>query len=321
VSSGRRLFFIVGSPRSGTTLLQSMLMQSPGVTIPPETQFMGIIYRRRKRLGPIESDRGWDAAVNAIVARNDRAEFPITGEELRARLTAPGERSYRRLLSDWLELCGERAGADIVGEKSPAHTEYVGELAEMYPDARFVQIVRDPRDVALSHREVWKRPPLQAALRWRFDQQSLRRHRDDSRQTRFRAVRYEDLVADSEPTIRELAEFLGLTFVPDMADPSKRRETGFAAHETHKLQTLERLTTSRIGRYRGKLSHADLQIVQAVCGGEMRALGYELEQASKLAGWARAISLAPGLAVKRRAKLNARDLKLDREARLADAET
>lgn len=315
----RRIFFVVGSPRSGTTLLQSMLMQSPGVTIPPETKYMGITYRREGRNGAIGTDAGWAAAVKAVLGQNDRSEFPVETEALRDRLEAPGERTHRRLLGEWLDLCGEVAGAEIVGEKSPAHTEYVGVLSEWFPEARFVHIVRDPRDVVLSHREVWKRPPLQAALRWRFDQKFLRRYAAENPDAPLRTVRYEDLVAAPEETIRGIASFLGLEFIPEMADPSNRADRGFAAHETHKLQTLERVTTGRIGRYKGKLSRSDLAVVQAVCGSEMRALGYELEPVARIEGLVRGLGMIPSLVAERLQRQRTLSARLDGDTEEHDA--
>jgi hypothetical protein len=310
------MFFVVGSPRSGTTLLQSMLTQAPDVTIPPETQFLGITLLREGRLGPIASDAGWRAAVNAVVARNDRAEFPVSGRVLRERLERPGERSHARMLSDWLSLCAEQAGAQIVGEKSPMHTPHAPRLARMFPDARFVHITRDPRDVALSHREVWARPVLQAALRWRVDQARLRRFAATDAGSRITRVRYEDLVTDPEPTIKALATFLGIQYVAAMIDPSGRSARGFAASETHKLQTLEKVTTARIGRYRGKLRPSRVALVQSVCGVEMDRLGYKREPTPRLAGWLAAAAEASSVLTERRASGKRRAAVLDREAGL-----
>ncbi|MEM9166569.1 MAG: sulfotransferase [Planctomycetota bacterium] len=289
-----RIFFIVGSPRSGTTLLQTMLMQAPGVTIPPETHFVSLTYDRRRIHGPIETDAGWLAGTEAILKRNALAEFPIADDRLRERLAEPGPRTYARMLTNWLSLCAEHAEAGTVGEKSPGHTEHIPRLAEWFPDARFVHIVRDPRDVALSHAEVWDRSTLQAALRWRFDQR-LVRSAGGLLEHRIRTVRYEDLVAEPAGTIRAAAAFLGIEFVEAMTDPSNRTQTGFAAYEKHKQQTLEKVTTSRIQRYKGKLAASAVAEIQLLCGREMRRLGYEPEPAGLLKGLTAAAADTPKL--------------------------
>ncbi len=288
-----RYFFIVGTPRSGTTLLQSLIMQSPGVTVPPETQFFDVVYAQERVLGPIGSDSGWDNAVQVVINRNNQNEFPADGHELSERLSRPGPRTHARLLSDWLDLCGESNNATIIGEKSPSHAHHVGLILSMFESARIIQIVRDPRDVAISHHELWNRTHLQAAVRWRLDQQQAIRHAKSSYADRFRLVKYEDLIEKPEQTMRGLAEFLDIEFVPNMTDPSQRQDTGFASREKHKLQTLEKLTSSRIGRYRGKLSRREISIVQAFCAPQMTKLGYELEPGSRLIGALEAIAEAP----------------------------
>jgi hypothetical protein len=300
-SATRRFFFILGSPRSGTTLLQSMLTQSPQVTVPPETQFLAITHRRRREFGPIESDRGWERATEAVVQRNERIDFPIESGLLRERLlaTSSGERSYKTMLSIWLNLCAEEAGATVVGEKSPVHSAYVDRLLEMFPDTRFLQIVRDPRDVAMSQREVFGRSLFEGAFRWRLDQRALLRHVDRLGQGRFTYVRYEDLIAEVEPTVVRLCEFLDIEFVPSMLDPSKRKSRGFASDADHKLLTLQPVTRSRIARYKGKLTVGEIGEVQAVCGGLMTRFGYERDPASRLHGSALLSRDAMATAVRR----------------------
>jgi len=311
------LFFVIGSPRSGTTLMQSMLARAPGVTIPPETAFMGITWVRRARLGRIGSDRGWAAAVNAVVERSERYGFPVDPEELRAELSSAGERSYARLLNDWLALCADAAGADVVGEKSPLHTEHAGRLASMFPGARFVQMVRDPRDVALSQTSIWERTALQSAWRWRVDQKLAIEHGRAIGADRFRVQRYEDLVADPEGSLRAISSFLSIPYDGAMLDPSSREGSGFAAHETHKLQTLERVSTGRIGRYKGRLAARDIGVVQAVCAPLMTHFGYGLEPIPRWRGLCgAALQVVPTLLGRFRASRRKRD-RLDRAADIA----
>jgi len=242
--------------------------------------------------------------VGAIAARVEPAPA------LRARKAS----DYQR---QWLALCADAAGADVVGEKSPLHTEHAGRLASMFPGARFVQMVRDPRDVALSQTSIWERTALQSAWRWRVDQKLAIEHGRAIGADRFRVQRYEDLVADPEGSLRAISSFLSIPYDGAMLDPSSREGSGFAAHETHKLQTLERVSTGRIGRYKGRLAARDIGVVQAVCAPLMTHFGYGLEPIPRWRGLCgAALQVVPTLLGRFRASRRKRD-RLDRAADIA----
>lgn len=281
-------FFIVGSPRSGTTLLQSMLMCAEGVFIPPETQFMGMLWARRAWVGDIRSDAGWERAVSAIKFRSNENQIGLDAEAFDRLVSLPSgpERTYAALLSAWLEAIRLKEGAAVIGEKSPIHAAYVLELAAALPGSKFVQIIRDVRDVCVSQKEQWKKAStLHVAMRWRRD---LTRHLACEQllpADRYHSLRYEKLVTDAEGVIRPLCDFLGLAFRPEMLEPQRRRKAGFASHETHKLRTLEPVTASRVGRFKEKLSGTDLAVLETFCGELMDRLGYERVGAGRLRGW------------------------------------
>lgn len=306
-------FFLVGSPRSGTTLLQTMLMRAPGVTMPPELHYVHITYRRRDRMADIRTDNGWEQARNAIKARCQHTEIEMD-QVLFDELCVQADRNYGDLLRCWLRAIATPEGALTIGEKTPGHCDCVPELATMIPEARFIHIMRDPRDSALSQREAFGLPPLQAALRWRRD---LRIHRDCLRlmpPTRYTAVRYEDLVTDPEAALRPLCAFLGLEYCDEMLDPAGREKKGFAAHEAHKLRTLEKVTSSRIGRYKGKLSAIDVAVIEHFCGPIMSEMGYSLENKSAALAWLGIALQAPAVVLRKFRGDRRRHKMLDTEA-------
>lgn len=306
-------FFLVGSPRSGTTLLQTMIMRAPGVTMPPELHFVHITYKRRHRMPDIRTDAGWEQAINAIKARCVHSEIEMD-HAVFDELCARADRNYGDLFRCWLRAIGSLEGATSVGEKTPNHCEWMPELATMFPQARFVHIMRDPRDSALSQREAFGRPSLQAAVRWKRD---LEMHRDCLRlmpTTRYTAVRYEDLVTDPAAVIEPLCAFLGLEYRPEMLDPSGREKKGFASYEDHKLRTLEKVTSSRIGRYKGTMNAIDIAVIEAICGPLMTEMGYTLEGKPKVLGWLGMTLQAPVLVIKRILGDRRRQRMLDTEA-------
>jgi hypothetical protein len=276
----RRYFFIVGTGRSGTTLLQSMLSRAPGVFIPAETHFMALVYERRRTLGDITTDAGWQAAIRLIHHRNTKAGIKVDAQRFES-IARDGPRTYATLLTAWLRAAAEHATAPdgatphILGEKSPRHLHHTLELLAMLPDARVVHIVRDPRDVAVSQREAWGTPTLAAAGRWRREQRIEQDLESLVHPSRFTTVRYKDLVTDPKPQIERVCQFLDLPYTERMLSPHERKHKGFAQRETHKLRTLEPITKARIGRYREKLGPTRLAAIEHLCHEQMARFGYE----------------------------------------------
>lgn len=275
-----RYFFITGTSRSGTTLLQAMLSRGEGVFIPPETHFMPLVWKNRRKLGDIETDAGWNAALQAIRQRTAIAGIELDDSRFE-ELAANEPRGYGSLLRAWLRAAAEAHEHDasgapsLIGEKSPPHTMYVPQLLSMFPDAVFVHIVRDPRDVAVSQLQAWGTPITSSAVRWHIDQRAGLAAERMLAADRFLVVRYEDLVARPEVEISKACDVLGIIYRDEMLHPHQRSQLGFAERERHKQRTLEAVTDSRVGRYRGALSPGSIAAIEFVCRRHMRRLGYE----------------------------------------------
>jgi Sulfotransferase family len=205
--------FVVGAPRSGTTLLRLMLDAHPALAIPPETHFFPIVseavagtrrpakaFRRAVVQSPRWGDLGLSAA--ALDAELDRIDPFDLGDALRA--------VYR--------LYAKRFNKPRWGDKTPAHLVHMSEIAAVLPEARFVHIIRDGRDVACSIVERSFGPvSLEAAAGW-WRRQILTARAQARELPRYMELRYEDLVADPEPTLRAVCAHIELPYEPVMLD-------------------------------------------------------------------------------------------------------
>lgn len=294
-----RLFFIVGSGRSGTTLLQSMFLAAPGIYIPPETHFLPIARRIRTRFGPPERPRGRRRLVAAILANCAENEIPVDADRLEAELLACAATEAAMFDALLRHIQSRRPECRRLGEKSPVHLPYAPDLLRMFPDARVITIVRDGRDVALSQTGAFGRSMLQAALGWRRDQRLHARFRDELPPDRYTGVRYEDLVQDPEPELRRLCAFLEEPFDDRMLAPHERPTHGFATWEQHKALTRKPVTTARIGRYRTELDPAEIALFQWVARRELEANGYPIDPVPARRGLLLGLRQVPGLIVTR----------------------
>jgi len=175
-----------------------------------------------------------------------------------------------------------RHGAARWGDKTPIYADHMELVHRILPEARFIHLIRDGRDVALSTVEQWGR------WEWRTDMYAairtwsgrVRRAREAGRrlgQERYLEVRYESLVADPASTMRKLCAFLGEPFDPRMTAPSDAA-AGWIEKDNRWHHRLHRPPSpSRSQRWRREMGEADQRLCEAVAGELLAELGYPLQ--------------------------------------------
>jgi hypothetical protein len=167
------------------------------------------------------------------------------------------------LFSCYRDLTGSR----IVGDKSPSYVTHLGLLGEALPEAKFIHIVRDPRDQALSTREAWGKNVLRAAARWK---NGIRKCRQDAKRTgvSYMELTYETLLQDPRETLSRLCQFIGVPFSESMLSLAQPSESlGNARGASHIVQ-------NNFSRWRNQLSEQDVRSIESVAGALMVELGY-----------------------------------------------
>jgi len=215
------LIFIIGMPRSGTTLTEQMLARHPLVHGAGELPDADSVLLRARRQGYPDLPA---------------SQMQALAEELRAR--------FRRHL--------ESHSKPRLVDKMPANYWHVGMLAAAFPEARFLHMIRDPADTCLS---CWQQTFAFAMQPWQHDfddlahahvlKDRLMAHWQAILPDRILPVRYEELVADPIGQSQRMAQFLGLDWRPEMADPSGA--TGRIATASV-LQARRPVYTSSVGR-------------------------------------------------------------------------
>lgn len=278
-------FFIVGCPRSGTTLLRWMLDSHPSIAVTPETHF-GERYLTSRERGARDLD--FDAsssrstATSASTLELDRfcespvfKEMSIDERTLRERASLEPNDPWRPLRLA-MEDFGRRRDVSIVGEKTPSHSLHLEALAEAFPDARFLMLRRDPRAVAASwQRASWSRHSTrQIAETWcRYSRAMGRSARQIG--PRCLEISYEELVRNPTRLLASICEFLGTDFDSGMLLYHERRQDSTSPEERadHAL-TFEQPKPARIDAWRTELSRADLREIEAICARPMAQRGY-----------------------------------------------
>jgi hypothetical protein len=288
---GKPVPFIVGVGRSGTTMLRLMLDAHPDLAIPPETHFVPDV---------IEAiNDGADPAKVVEVMQGARqwGDLHMEPDEVRERLEAVSDWNAGNALRAFYAIYGKRQGKPRVGEKTPGYVRKMRLIEKAMPEARFIHVIRDGRDVALSR---WKRtlgegkraPATQVAEGW---QRRIRRAQQQGRKLgHYLELRYEDLVTDTEPNLRKIAEFIELDWDPVMlryyehaADrmaemardlpstdgkPVRPGEERMQAH----AMTQKPPDPTAMYRWKEKMSPEDVRDFEAAAGELLSELGYEV---------------------------------------------
>jgi hypothetical protein len=263
---GHRLVFVGGAPRSGTTLLQKALNQHPSITGAGEFDFLPRIMTLFRSME--HSTKG------------GRLADYFTVDELR--------RAYARFVESLLLPLADERGTPLLSEKTPFNVLHFTDLAEVLPLARFVLVVRDPRDVVTSILDVgqkasasdrvapaWTRDAVLAArqvrrclIAGRVAQETLG--------PRLHTLRYEDLATDPEQALRDTIGFLGLEFDAQMLTHSSHvsRLSGVWYDEALYNRDVE---SSRVGRWTHDLDPAVAAMVERETGAAAAPFGYRFE--------------------------------------------
>lgn len=273
--SHRPPFFIVGAPRSGTGLLRNLLRSHPRLAIPGESHFIPGFYLG---YGEPRSRR----AVRRM-ARRILAQFRVRRWELELEPADFDDcRTYAEIVSRLYGAFAARQGAERWGDKTPQYAAHMWVLARIFPEARFVHIVRDGRDAALSILRMSFGPDgLGAAARqWR---ELVRRARSDGEALgpeRYLEIRYEDLVGDPIATMRRVCEFLGEPFDERVLSPTANPrwpKLVYNLPRDGKPRNVSdvAIVTGNAGKWKRLMPAADQARFESVAGDLLAELGYE----------------------------------------------
>lgn len=280
-----RPVFIVGCPRSGTTLLQRMLDAHPDVAVAPETFFVRRFWQRRADYGDLAHDAAFARLLDDVTALPAFAEMGLDAEAF-VRDATQRERTYAAVFRQLLQQFARKQGARVVGEKTPNHVLYLSTLHTFFPEARFIHLVRDARAVANS----WRSVPWTSGRRWRdaevwVEYVAAGRAAESWLDAALASVRFERLVQAPESVLRHLCQMLELAFDPAMLAYHEQAPQGVnVAREPWKAKTTAPIDPAVAGRWRQQLTPGQVAEIEAVAADEMQNWGYVPESAA----WRRA---------------------------------
>lgn len=280
--------FVVGAGRSGTTITASLLNRLPGVAIAKETGYIGLSMPLLERIDDPQVLDRLLADVNSWLERErwtHRASAAGFAEfcDRSGLHGAPAFLHYVWQLdatTPWRELTW-------IGDNTPLYVMAIPAILAVLPEARFIHVVRDPRDVACSivRMRFGADDLMAAALEWHATIGAWLMAERLIPPNQRCEIRYEDLCTDSQTTLTKLAVFLGRTSedaaaalaAQDCSAGDCNAGFGRVATMQHHQRLTESLSPSRVGRFRNELTASQIETVERVAQYGMMACGYELD--------------------------------------------
>lgn len=271
--------FIVGSGRSGNTLMRRILQAHPKLHIPPETFVLGDVIRLFRRNSVLSWDRLAHLVLGEFGRHPDFGHFNLSLEEVRGKLVAieTSQRSLARIIDAFYSAHAEVQGksGSRWGDKTPINTFVMERIRAVFPKVQFVCMLRDGVDVVASYLESGIYNDVgEAAGRW-LDAVEAVEAFSAAHPECCLEVRYESLVASPDEQVRRVTAFLGEEYDPVMISKTEHvAMMGDAATLKHHARIQEPIDIQSVGKGRRGLDTERRRALMSMIGKKLTALGY-----------------------------------------------
>jgi len=263
--------FILGKGRSGTTLLQSLLNAHPNIVAPPESKF---VVLHGARFGKIKKWNETDVH-EFVAALFSEFFFFYTWKQDRKQLT-----DFLLSAIDYLDYplaCkmvyyaarGNKNEVKLISDKNPLYAVFIPQIRKVFPDAKFIHLVRDPRDNVLSTIKAYGGGnPFFISWQWLIHNAIIE---DDKKKApdQYFSLLYENMVKDIEGTMKELCSFLKIPYNESMKEINRTelKDTYSSNADEflkNKKSMLKPINLSNIDKWRSEMKPADIEIVERI---------------------------------------------------------
>jgi hypothetical protein len=267
--------FIVGMPRSGKKLLRDLLNQNPRIGIPiHETGFIPRLVNHFGNPPRFDDEDELQRFFDEFSQDPFYQQFKIEGRNLRRDDLDKIENKF-----SWQSIFeyifrfyapNERAEDFIWGDKSPYYLNFMPLLNEIFPNAKFIHSIRDPRDYCLSFKKAWGKSIFRAAENWRVRMEAALSDLDQL-SIDYMEVFYESLLEDPRKTLMSVCEFLDCEYISAMTTltraPERFGDTGGQV----------RIVRENRKKFLTQLSPSQIKRVEEIVCHPAKICGYKLE--------------------------------------------
>lgn len=322
--------FVVGNSRSGTTLMGRILGRHSSVFTFDELHFFEELWSPEADSGDIPKQKAIELAArllniqrNGYLTQKDSQDFIAEAQEILKDV--PEMLPPPKVYDAFMKYEAKQHNKTIPCEQTPQNVFYIGEILKQFPEAKIINMVRDPRDVLLSQKRRWRRAliaknvskfngfrywmnyhPITISKLWNGAISAADKYAEDNR---LKTINFEQLLSNSETTVKEICQFLELSFENTMLDVPQVGSSSEQDQPERKGINKERSESWK----KGGLNNTELYICQNITKDCMEKHGYKpepittnpLSLGSSYATFPLKISLALLLSLKRMRRITA----------------
>lgn len=262
-------FFIIGSGRNGSTLLATILNAHKEIVIPSE-QFVLPYAIIRRYIFFFWSDRRWVRNIKRLITNTEKTiKWDIDIENIKSN-----GKDIPFLFNNIFNIYKDKSKPDskIWGDKSPLNTNFIQYIYPEFPDAKYIFLIRDPRDVALSYRKYLGSDSFRFGI-WKW-KDSVKSYDYLLKRTNVLLVKYENLVESPTSELNRITDFLSLSSDDSISTSKVSAEKMGVEEDSHHQNLRKPISSSSVGKWKNELSETDLSYFPKNIKTEMKRFGY-----------------------------------------------
>jgi hypothetical protein len=281
--------FILGNPRSGTSLLRLMINSHPALIAPPESGFLHWWFNKYHSWNLQNSNSATDIEqfVADLMTSKKFETWNINKLGLIEFIKLNKPKNYAELGSLIYLFWGNARNkiASAIIDKNNYYIHHLRDLSNIWPDAKFIFLIRDGRDVACSYLDMQTlatqspyKPKLpvnieEIAREWSANNQNIYDFLEQRSKERWIMIRYEDLLVDTEMTLQKICLFLDVNYAEEMMLYYKTNDEPDSTLDWKK-KTLESPDASNIGKYKNRLKAEEIEVFNNIANTMLNFAGY-----------------------------------------------
>lgn len=275
VLENNRPIFIIGSPRSGTTLLRFILSSHPRIFIPGETGFIPYLAKNFK--GELTRNQT-EQLLRLIGKLNIHWKDLVTDiNHFYQSLPAP---TLRNVLDKIYKMIIKPHGAVRWGDKTPLYIRYIPSIISIFPEAQFIHLIRDGRDCVISAQNKWGKDHIYMdnyylLKNWVTNVQKGINAGQYLNHDQYIEIHYENLVKNPLDTLQRVCEFVREDLISNMLDHTNLARKVVRDQNWH-VEVLQPINRESVNRWKKTMTSFDQKMSDYIAGSTLKSLGYEL---------------------------------------------
>ena len=268
--------FIIGMPRSGTKLMRALLNQHSGISLTNyESHYVPFFIRKFGIVSPFKTDADLKPVIDEFnktvtgIKLHDSGKFFNEPDFLNNVQPDQWESIFKYLFKH----SGNKPIQNemIWGDKTPGYINHILLLKKIFPNARFIHMIRDPRDYALSSHKGWGKNLYRAAQRWK-DCIEKAKAQVKNINADYIEVQYEQLITNTEFTMKQVCAFLDLPFEEDVIQLKNP-----TPEDIGDVKNVAQIISTNTAKYKKALSRRQVKRIEEIVYPVMVQLGYKSE--------------------------------------------